>query len=142
MSGSMPPVPTTDPEPAPGRESAASSFPVVPEDFDQALGVYPIFVRVPRAEIAYFRLIVESWENLAVVRTMQRFHEPQGSRLAKGERGQAVVVVLAVPDFIEACVRGLERLCAEVDAVRLEATEERREAVRRDLLGGVADAQA
>ena len=103
-------------------------------EYDAVLGVYTLFVVVPRSEVVYFRLVVESWEDFAVVRTMQRFYEGDPARPAKGVRGRSVVVVMAVPDFIEPCARGLARLCAEVDGVRLSSTPELREALRRDLL--------
>jgi hypothetical protein len=47
--------------------------------------VVPIFLRVPRAEIAYVKFIFESYEGVAVVRTL--------------DRHAATLVVLAVPDF-------------------------------------------
>lgn len=95
-------------------------------EYDAVLGVYTLFVLVPRAEVVYFRLVVESWEDMAVVRTMQRFCED--------DRGRSVVVVMAVPDFIEPCLHGLARLCGEVDGLRVPVTPLLREALRRDLL--------
>jgi len=48
--------------------------------------VVPILLRVPRAEIAYVKFVFESYEGVAVCRTLDR-HE-------------ALIVVLAVPDFL------------------------------------------
>ena len=45
----------------------------------------PILLRVPRREIAYVKFIFESYEGVAVVRTL--------------DRHAALLVVLTVPDF-------------------------------------------
>jgi hypothetical protein len=59
--------------------------------------VVPIFLRVPRREIAYVKFVFESYEGVAVVRTL--------------DRHAAVLVVLAVPDF-EAQARQIVRALA------------------------------
>lgn len=119
----MPRLPTTE-------DRAASALPDAalpdPAQYDALLGIYTLYVLVPRAEVVYFRLVVESWEDIAVVRTMQRFSEQ--------DRGRSVVVVMAVPDYIEPCLSGLARLCVEVDGVRMPVTPLLREALRRDML--------
>lgn len=97
-----------------------------PAEFDAALGVYTLFVEVPRAEVVYFRLVVESWEDYAVPRTAERFLE--------GDRTRSLVVLLAVPDFIEPCLRRLAILCDEIDGQRVPATPEAQAALRSDLL--------
>jgi hypothetical protein len=66
--------------------------------------VVPIFLRLPRAEIAYVKFVFESYEGVAVVRTL--------------DRRAATLVVLAVPDFeaqARAVVRALrdEAACEE-----------------------------
>jgi len=48
--------------------------------------VVPIFLLVPRAEIGYVKFIFESYEGVAVLRTI--------------DRHQGLLVVLAVPDFL------------------------------------------
>jgi hypothetical protein len=68
--------------------------------------VVPIFLRVPRAEIGYLKFIFESYEGIAVVRTLDR-HE-------------AVLVVLAVPDFLEDTDRVLAALADEIGCERIE----------------------
>jgi Domain of unknown function (DUF4911) len=67
--------------------------------------VVPIVLRVPRAEIAYVKFVFESYEGIAVVRTLDRY--------------EARVVILAVPDFLadaRAVVAGLvaEAGCEEI----------------------------
>lgn len=47
----------------------------------------PILLRLPRAEIAFVKFVFESYEGIAICRTLDR-HE-------------ARIVVLAVPDFLE-----------------------------------------
>ena len=65
--------------------------------------VVPICLQLPPREIAYVKFVFESYEGIAVVRTLDR-------------RG-ATLVVLAVPDF-EADVRAVVRaLAAETGCV-------------------------
>ena len=59
--------------------------------------VVPIYLRLPPREIAYVKFIFESYEGIAVVRTI--------------DRRAATLVVLAVPDF-EADVRAVVRSLA------------------------------
>jgi len=66
--------------------------------------VVPIYLRLPPREIAYVKFVFESYEGIAVVRTI--------------DRRAATVVVLAVPDFepdVRAVVRALavESECEE-----------------------------
>jgi len=68
--------------------------------------VIPIFVRVPRAEIGYLKFIFESYEGVAVVRTLDRY--------------EALVVVLAVPDFLDDTGRILDALTAEIGCERVQ----------------------
>lgn len=97
-------------------------------EYDPVLGVYTLFFVIPRAEVVYFRLIIESWEDCAVPRTMDRFLE--------SDRARSVVVALAVPDFLVSSVRRLTRLCAEIDGRQIRSTPALREKLRRDLLDG------
>lgn len=53
-----------------------------------ATDVVPILLRLPRTEIAYVKFVFESYEGIAIVRTLDRY--------------EARLVVLAVPDFLEA----------------------------------------
>ncbi|HLK11208.1 MAG TPA: DUF4911 domain-containing protein [Candidatus Binatia bacterium] len=67
--------------------------------------VVPILLRVPRREIAYVKFVFESYEGVAVVRTL----DPREARL----------VVLAAPDFADQAraivgALGAEGVCAEV----------------------------
>jgi hypothetical protein len=54
--------------------------------------VVPIFLRLPPREIAFVKFVFESYEGVAVVRTL--------------DRRAALLVVLAVPDF-EAAARAV-----------------------------------
>jgi hypothetical protein len=64
--------------------------------------VVPVFLIVPRAEIGYVKFIFESYEGLAVLRTIDR------------QRG--LLVVLAVPDGMEQVRRVVEALAEEIGA--------------------------
>ena len=68
--------------------------------------VEPIFLELPREEIAYVKFVFESYEGVAVTRTI--------------DRHVARLVVLVVPDFLEqarAVVRALvaDARCREID---------------------------
>jgi hypothetical protein len=69
--------------------------------------VVPIFLRVPRAEIGYLKFIFESYEGLAVVRTL--------------DRHAGVLVVLAVPDLLADTDRVLDALATEFRCERIES---------------------
>jgi len=51
-----------------------------------AADVHPIFLRVPRAEIGYVKFIFESYEDVAVTRTL--------------DRRAATLALLVAPDFL------------------------------------------
>ncbi|HEY2772498.1 MAG TPA: hypothetical protein VGK20_00465 [Candidatus Binatia bacterium] len=114
----MPPVPIS--------ENDAIGLDAGEGEFDPQLGVYTLHLAVPRAESAYFRLVIEAWEDWAVPRTMERFYGPAGS--------ESLLVVLAVPDSVQACLRALARLGAEVNARQVPTSPAMAEAVRRNLL--------
>jgi hypothetical protein len=68
--------------------------------------VEPLFLRVPREEIAYVKFVFESYEDVAVIRTL--------------DRHAALLVVLVAPDFLahaRAIVRALEEEagCREIE---------------------------
>lgn len=118
-------VPTTE-----ASANADAGAPVVvdagPAEFDPVLGVYTLFFDIPRAETSYMRLVVESWEDFGVPRTLERFTPADASR--------SLVVVMTVPDFVEPASRGLARLCREIGARQVPSRPELRESLRRDLL--------
>lgn len=116
----MRPVPTTE-QPLPVVDAG-------PSEYDEALGVYTIFLDIPRAETVYVRLVAESWEDFAVPRTVERFTPADPTR--------SLVVMLTVPDFVEPAARGMARLCAEVGGFQVKSTPELQGLLRRDLLGG------
>jgi len=51
------------------------------------IDVVPIWLRVPRREVAYVKFIFESYEGVAVARTL--------------DRRAAILVIMTVPDFAE-----------------------------------------
>jgi len=61
--------------------------------------IIPIALRVPRREIAYVKFVIESYEGVAVTRTL--------------DRHTAVVVVLAAPDLVTDARRIIRALEAE-----------------------------
>ncbi len=131
-------------EPGPRGAGAPDPAPIVVDanEFDEALGVYTLFLVIPRSEAAYFQIVVESWENVAVARTVERFWSdgrdgrdaPPPGRRRRGAPTRCLVVAVAAPDFVETCSRRLARLCAEVGGEQVRTTPQLREALRRDLV--------
>jgi len=69
--------------------------------------VVPIFLMVPRAEIGYVKFIFESYEGVAVLRTI--------------DRHQGLLVVLAVPDFLDQARLVVASLAEEIGSREVEA---------------------
>jgi hypothetical protein len=61
--------------------------------------VVPILLRVPRRDIAYVKFVIESYEGVAVTRTV--------------DPAAGLVVVLVAPDFLPVAERILTALAAE-----------------------------
>ena len=61
--------------------------------------VFPIYLRLPPHEIAYVKFVFESYETVAVVRTL--------------DRHVALLVVLVVPDFADTARAVVASLVAE-----------------------------
>ena len=78
--------------------------------------VVPIFLVVPRAEIGYVKFIFESYEGIAVLRTI--------------DRHQGLLVVLAVADFLAQARLVVDSLAGEIGCREVE-----RPAGLDDLLG-------
>jgi hypothetical protein len=68
--------------------------------------VVPIFLVVPRAEIGYVKFIFESYEGVAVLRTI--------------DRHQGLLVVLAVPDFLAQARLVVASLAEEIGCREVE----------------------
>jgi len=65
-----------------------------------AADVHPIFLRVPRAEIGYVKFIFESYEDVAVTRTL--------------DRRAATLALLVAPDFLPQARAIVAALAAEL----------------------------
>lgn len=68
--------------------------------FDAKLGVHVIFISVPREEVIFVKVLLESFEGIAAYRTQNAEHVP----------GRALIAVLAPPDF----VNDTRRVLAEI----------------------------
>jgi len=108
-----------------GRAAETRPIDSGPGEYDDVLGVYTLFLAVPREETVYFRLVVEAWEDYAVTRTMERFY---------GDGTRSLLVVMAAPDYVGPCARSLARLAAEVEAWQVPSSADLRASLRRDLL--------
>jgi hypothetical protein len=67
--------------------------------------VVPIFVRVAPEQIAYWKFLFESYEELAIVRTL--------------DRKEAVIVVLAMADYLPHVRAVLAEACARTGATEV-----------------------
>ena len=110
---------------APASTGFAPAGLAVAEELDEGLGVHALFFSVPRREVAYFKIVVEAGDGYGVSRTMQRHHD--------GDPSRALVVVLAVPGFLEPCAHMLARLCEETGSVQVPSTPELREDLAKAL---------
>jgi hypothetical protein len=81
--------------------------------FDPTLGLYCIFLSVARREVVDFKLLVESYEGIAVARSLDPRLEPS----------RALVCLLAVADSIEATRAMLAGLAAEGYDARVIAAD-------------------
>lgn len=87
--------------------------------------VVPIFLEVPRAEIGYVKFIFESYEGIAVLRTLDR------------QRG--LVVVLAVPDFLDQARAVVAALAAEIACREVVPPPELHDLLGADATGTIDD---
>lgn len=85
--------------------TAPTEIPLPP--LDRELGVHVFFVSVPRAEVIFVKLLLESYEGIAAYRTQNAEHVP----------GRALIAVLAPPDFVPDTHRVLVELVESADVV-------------------------
>jgi hypothetical protein len=74
---------------------------------DARLGACAIFVSVPRQEVLFVKVLLESFEGVAAYRTQDAEHAP----------GRAMIAVLAPPDFVEDARRILEEIRESANVV-------------------------
>ena len=79
---------------------------------DPRLGVHVIFVSVPRAEVIFVKVLLESFEGVAAYRTQNAEHVP----------GRALIAVLAPPDFVDDTRRILAEIVETADVVAYAPT--------------------
>jgi hypothetical protein len=90
--------------------TAPTEIPLPP--LDAELGVHVLFVSVPRAEVIFVKLLLESYEGIAAYRTQDAEHLP----------GRALIAVLPPPDFVADTCRVLAELVESADAVAYAPT--------------------
>ncbi len=91
---------------------------------EERLGVHAVFFTVPRPEVVYVKLLIESYEGIGIARSM----EPNF------ERGIALLVLLAVPDFAALTAGVLAELTQAGIVTIVEPTAEMRDELARMLL--------
>lgn len=73
-------------------------------------GIEPIFLRLHPRDIALAKFLLESYEDLGIVRTL--------------DRRAAVIVVLAVDDFVAEVRAVVDELCTMIECEVVEAPPE------------------
>jgi hypothetical protein len=71
--------------------------------------IHAIYLQVRPVDIALVKFLFESYEDIAIVRTV--------------DRRAAIIVVLVVPDFLPVAHAVLEELRTQIDCVEVEAPE-------------------
>lgn len=71
--------------------------------------IVPIYLQVPPADIAAIKFLFESYESVAIIRTL----DPK----------VAVIVLLVVPDFLDVAREILASLCRQITVVELTDSE-------------------
>lgn len=102
---------------------------VQPDQYDPALGAYVVFFTIARRDAVFVKLLLESYEGLGVVRTVERFYRP----------GIALQVMLAAPDMVDHVERVLDELAERVEVRPVEVAAAERDALRADLLGELSE---
>lgn len=74
---------------------------------DPELGVHVVFVSVPREEVIFVKVLLESYEGITAYRTQNAEHLP----------GRALIAVLAPPDFLADTRRVLAEIIETADVV-------------------------
>ncbi len=100
-----------------------SAFDPTPPPFDPVLGLYPLFVTVPRTEAVTLKVLVESYEGFGVARTEDSQFQP----------GRTLLAVLLVPDFVADAMTAIATVAERLDLKRVETTEELLARLRREL---------
>lgn len=77
------------------------------------MDVIEIYLRVQRTDIAYIKFIIESYEDIAIIRTVDRM--------------KATIVVLAMPDFIVQVREVLVALSQELELYEIPPPDEHEE---------------
>lgn len=101
-------------------DGSPSTFEIDPE-----LGLCACFVSAPRRHLTYIKVLLESYEGVGVARSEEPFFD--------GER--ALLVLLLVPDFLDAAVGLIEHLESAVGLRRESVEPSRLDRLRADLLG-------
>jgi hypothetical protein len=97
---------------------------------DARLGVHVIFVSVPREEVIFVKVLLESFEGVAAYRTQDAEHVP----------GRALIAVLAPPDFVADTRRILAEIRESADLVAHAPTPAELEKLNSDLFdSGASD---
>jgi len=91
---------------------------------DPRLGVHVLFISVPREEVIFVKVLLESFEGVAAYRTQDAEHLP----------GRALIAVLAPSDFVTDTRKILSEIIESANVVVHASTPEDLETLYSDLL--------
>jgi hypothetical protein len=96
---------------------------------DARFGAPVVFVSLPRSQVNYFKVLLESYEGIAAFRTQIPEHEP----------GRALVAVLIAPSFVAAVASVLEETVADADVRLRRPSAADLDKLHGDLTSGTAE---
>ena len=73
------------------------------------MDLHTLFLEIPPEHIAYIKFILESYEEVGIIRTV--------------DRSKAIIVLLVMPDFLDVARRILDSLKQEVPLVEVPRPE-------------------
>ena len=94
-------------------------------DIDPELGLCACFVSAPRRHLIYIKVLLESYEGVGVARSEDPFYDDE----------RALLVLLLVPDFLDAAAGLIGHFETAVGLRRESVEPSRLDRLRADLLG-------
>ncbi len=98
--------------------------------YDDALGVHALFINLPRRHAIYVKVLLESYEGVAVVRSVEPHYAP----------GRILQVIMIVPDQAPTVQGILSSIETDTDMERVDPSESLLSELRQDLLVELKDA--
>lgn len=92
--------------------------------YDPVLGVYCVYALVPRPQIVFYKILIESYETLGVARSLEPHYRP----------GWALTCMLAVPDSMSQVVRVYDEMAEQIELQVVEPNDAMRTKAHDDIM--------